>query len=156
MTEPIEKKNRCRTGPRIEGGSAGARQWAVAILQVLAGEWTPGEGAQSLGVSLPRYYAVESRAMAGLVTACEPRSGKRRPRPEKEVSELKKQVILLQRECARKQALVRVAQRTAGIQAPAPKAKHKRRRHPTVRALRMADMLRQEVVAPTGEQGAVS
>jgi len=143
MTEQAERKTRGRTGPRIEGGSAGARQWAAAILQVLAGEWTPGEGAQSLGVSLPRYYAVESRAMAGMVTACEPRGGKRRRQPGKEVADLRKQVARLERECARKQALVRASQRTAGLQVPAPKAKLKRRRRPMVRALRMAAVLRQ-------------
>jgi hypothetical protein len=158
MTEPTVAKHRSRSaaGPRIAGGSAGARQWAAAILQVLAGEWTPGDGAQSLGVSLPRYYAVESRAMAGMVQACEPRSGKRRRPPEKEVSELKKQVVCLERECARKQALLRASQRTAGIQAPAAKAKGKRRRRPVVRALKMVAVLRQPGAAQTGEGEAVS
>jgi hypothetical protein len=156
MSESAEKKNRTRSGPRIEGGSAGARQWAAAILEVLAGEWTPGEGAESLGVSLPRYYAVESRALAGLVAACEARNGKRGRRPEKEVSELRKQVVRLERECARKQALLRASQRIVGIAAPQPKAKRKRRRRPTVRALKMAEVLRAEVAAPSGGEGAIS
>jgi hypothetical protein len=158
MIEPTVTKQRSRSsaGPRIAGGSAGARQWAAVILQVLAGEWTPGDGAQSLGVSLPRYYAVESRAMAGLVQACEPRSGKRRRPPEKEVSELKKQVVLLERECARKQALLRVSQRTAGIQAPAPKTKGKRRRRPAVRALKIAAVLREPGVTEHEEERVVS
>lgn len=152
----IKQRSRSAAGPRIAGGTAGARQWAAVILQVLAGEWTPGDGAQSLGVSLPRYYAVESRAMAGLVQACEPRSGKRRRLPEKEVSELRKQVVLLERECARKQALLRVSQRTAGIQAPAAKAKGKRRRRPSVRALKMVAVLREQGVAGHVEEEAVS
>ncbi len=158
MTEATVTKHRSRSaaGPRIAGGSAGARQWAAMILQVLAGEWTPGDGAQSLGVSLPRYYAVESRAMGGLVQACEPRNGKRRRLPEKEVSELRKQVVLLERECARKQALLRVSQRTAGIQAPAPKSKGKRRRRPSVRALKMVAVLREPGVAGHVEEGVVS
>jgi hypothetical protein len=107
MNEPAGKsRSRQSIGPKLGFGSDGARKWAATILQVLAGEWTQGEGAQSLGVSLPRYYAMEMRAMAGVVKACEPRSGKHVRLPEKEVVELKKQVVRLERECARKQALL--------------------------------------------------
>jgi len=142
MSEPSGgKRSRLSSGPRIDVGSEGARKWAATILQVLAGEWTPGEGAQSLGVSLPRFYAVEMRAMAGLVKGCEPRGGKRVRLPEKEVAELQKQVVRLERECARKQALLRASKRTVRIQPPpAPKRKVKRRRRPAVRALKMATL----------------
>jgi hypothetical protein len=151
MTEAAAKlkgKRSCRPGPRIEGGSAGARQWAAGILQVLAGEWTPGEAAQSLGMSLPRYYAVEARALSGMVASCEARHGHRSRPAEKEVLELKKEVTRLERECARKQALLRASQRAAGIQGPAEKVRGKRRRRPAVRALKMAGVLRQESTAP--------
>ena len=156
MNEQAGKKNKSHRGPRIEGGSAGARQLASAILQVLAGEWTPGDGAQALGISMPRYYALESRAMSGLVAACEPRHGKRTRPPGKEVAELKKQIAQLQRECARKQALLRASQHTAGIQRPALKAKSKRRRRPTVRALKMVAVLQKANDLPRQEEGVLS
>jgi len=154
MNEAAATKH--RTGPRIDGGSPGARQWAATILQVLAGEWTPGQGAEALGVGLPRYYAVESRAMAGLVAACEPRRGRQGRHSEKEVADLRKSVVRLERECARKQALLRTSQRTAGIQAPAPKIKPRRRRRPTVRALKMAAVLRKVDGAEPQEEGVLS
>jgi hypothetical protein len=152
MNEADERKH--RTGPRVNGGSPGARQCAATILQVLAGEWTPGQGAAALGVGLPRYYAVESRAMSGLVEACESR--RRGPQSEKEVSDLRKKVVRLEHECARKQALLRASQRTAGIQVPVPKVKPKRRRRPTVRALKMAAVLRKTDQAQVREEGVLS
>lgn len=154
MNESNGKKH--RIGPRIDGGSAGARQWAAAILEVLAGEWTPGQGAQALGVGLPRYYAVESRALTGLIAACEPRKGRRGRQPEKQVADLKKQIVLLERECARKQALLRASQRTAGIQAPVVKAGTKRKRRPTVRALKMVAALRTVDGTEPKEEGVLS
>jgi hypothetical protein len=153
MNEQARKK---RPGPRIEDGSEGARKWAATILQVLAGEWTPGEGALALGVSMARYYAVELRAIRGLVRGCEPRMGKRSRRPEHELMEMKKHIGRLERDCARKQALLRASQRTVGIQPPAAKAKGKRRRRPAVRALKMAAVLREPgITEQTGEVGAV-
>ena len=40
-----------------------AQQLAAAILEVLAGARTPGQAAEALGLSLPRYFQVETRAM---------------------------------------------------------------------------------------------
>src|SRR4051794_22583 len=54
-----------------------ARRVAAAILEVLAGVQTPGEAATGLGISLPRYYQLEMRAVAGLVVACEDRRRRR-------------------------------------------------------------------------------
>ena len=50
-----------------------ARQLAAAILEVLAGARTPGQAAQALGVSLQRYFQLETRAMQALVAGCEAR-----------------------------------------------------------------------------------
>ena len=153
MNERAKKKS---PGPRIEEGSEGARKWAATILQVLAGEWTPGQGAIALGVSMPRYYAVELRAIRGLVHGCEPRMGKRMRRPEHVMTEMKKHIVRLERDCARKQALLRAAQRTVGIQPPALKAKPRRNRRPAVRALKMAAVLREPpVMQPAGAVDAV-
>jgi hypothetical protein len=63
---------------------------------------------QALGISLPSYYAVQSRALGGLLKAC----GKRkRAGPERDVSKLKREVERLRQECARCEALLRSAQR---------------------------------------------
>src|SRR5262245_6994852 len=53
-----------------ESGDGEARRLAAVILEVLAGGRTPTEAAQSLGISPPRYYALEQRALTGLVSAC--------------------------------------------------------------------------------------
>jgi len=44
-----------------------------------AGARTPTEAAQALGLSLPRYYLLEERALQGMLVACEPRSMSRGP-----------------------------------------------------------------------------
>jgi hypothetical protein len=129
---------------RIAGTSAEARQLAVAILEVLGGEWAPGEAAAALKMSLPRYYALESRALAGLVAACEPLRARRRRSSDKEISELQKKLARLERECARRQALLRASQRTVGLGSPAAmKDQGKRRkRRPMARALRAVSIMR--------------
>jgi hypothetical protein len=142
MMEPAKKK-RGAEGPRIEGGSLDARKVAAAILDVLGGMRTPTTAAQAVGVSLPRYYALESRAIEGLVKACEPRPKGRSASPDKDLAGLRRQVEQLKRECERRQALIRAAQRTVGLSMPEPKP-GKRRRKPVVRALKAAAVLRSE------------
>ena len=58
--------------PAPEAGQE-ARRLAAAILEVLAGLQTPSVAARGLGLSLARYYQLEVRALAGLVSACESR-----------------------------------------------------------------------------------
>ena len=69
-----------------------ARRLAAAILEVLAGARTPTEAAQALGLSLPRYYQLESRALRGLVATCEPRPKGRQRSVESEVAGLKREI----------------------------------------------------------------
>jgi hypothetical protein len=136
-----------RVGPKIAGGAPDARQRAAAILDVLAGERTPAQAAASIGLSLARYFAVESQALSGLVKACEPRpKGYRKPL-EKQMAQLRKDLQRTQRERDRLQALLRTTQRAVALGAPpaAPRKKHARKR-PMVRALRAAAVLRS---APT-------
>lgn len=149
------KKTRGADGPRVEGGSPDARKVAAAILDVLGGMRTPGSAAEAVGVSLARYYAIESRAIEGLVKACEPRAKGRAPSSDKEVAALKKHVETLIRECDRKQALLRAAQRAVGLGAtPASSLlKGKRRRKPVVRALKAAAVLRSEPAAAVPSVG---
>src|SRR5581483_6620143 len=134
--------------PRVPQGSAAARRQAAAILEVLAGLRTPTQAAQALGVSLPRYYALELRALQGLVGACEPRPKGRRVTPAAELTQLRRQLAQVQRQCARQQTLLRLAQRAVGLPAPqAPPAgkaqggKKRRSRRPRARALRVLQRL---------------
>jgi hypothetical protein len=128
-----------------------AKQRAAAILEVLAGGRTPRAAAQALGVSLTRYYLLEERALHGLLAACEPAPRGPHSDPERQRQALQAECARWQRECARQQALVRAAQRTIGLAAPAPPkdgknkdGKKRRARKPVVRALQVAERLQQE------------
>jgi hypothetical protein len=143
-------------------GSRDANRVAAAILEVLAGVRTPTDAAQALVVSVPRYYQLEQRALEGLIAACEPRRLGRMQTSESRVRTLEKEVQRWQQDCARQQALVRAAQRSIGLPAPAVKVaaktpgKKTRKRRPTVRALRAAKALRAAVdaTASTDSSGA--
>jgi hypothetical protein len=135
---------------RREGRSDEARKTGAAILEVLAGARTPTDAATDLGVSLPRYYQLEARGLEGLIHACEPRGRGRKKTPENELEKTKREFGRLQRECARNQALLRVAQRTVGL-SPPPKAPSKpepgrkrKKRRATARALKAAEVLKRE------------
>jgi hypothetical protein len=142
--KPKRPRTRMSAGPKVEGGSADARRVAAAILEVLAGARSPSEAAEAVGVSLARYYAVENRALEGLVEACESRGKGRAPSPEKELGTLRREVEKLKVEGARRQALLRAAQRAVGLSLAEPKdpKKGKRRRRPVVRALKAVAVLR--------------
>lgn len=124
-----------------------AKRLAAAVLEVLAGARLPSEAAAVLQVSVGRYYQLESRALGGLVAACEPRRRGRGRKSSNEASSLRQECDRLRRECARQQALVRAAQRTVGLPAPAGPpntekgGKKRRKRKPTARALKMAALL---------------
>jgi len=131
-----------------------AQRQAAVILEVLAGARTPTQAALALNVSVARYYQLETRALRGLVAACEAKPRGRAPSPDKELALLKRQQERLQRELTRQQTLVRVTQRHFGLASPAPPAKpapgKKRRRRPVVRALSAAKQLEQRA-ANSGE-----
>jgi hypothetical protein len=131
-----------------------AQRLAAAILEVLAGVRTPGQAAEALAVSLPRYYHLEGRALRGLLTSCEARPHGRVRSVDKELATLQRQHERLRRELSRQQTLVRMAQRSVGLTppppAPAPGGSKKRRRRPTVRALAAASHLQQQSQEATG------
>jgi hypothetical protein len=146
---------------RTEGISAEARCQAAAILEVLAGVRTPAEVAQQLAISLTRYYIIESRALQGLIAACEPRPHGRVRSPAGELAALRRECEQLRRQAARQQALLRVTERALGLAgaaaAPSPKAgrknpKRRRQRKPKARALQAAAVL-QEAGAPAPDNG---
>ena len=142
-------KRRRNSVPLAPEASREAKRLAAVILEVLAGVRQPGQAAEALQLSLPRYYQVETRALQGLLAACEPRPRGRRPEVAPELTVLQQQNARLQRELARQQALVRLAQRAVGVvpAAPAPKASRKKRRQRQARALTVAARLRQEAEA---------
>jgi hypothetical protein len=132
------------------------RRQAAAILEVLAGVRTPTEAAEALGMSLPRYYQVESRALRGLVAACAPRPKGRQQSVASAVAGQKREIERWRREAGRQQALARAAQRAVGLSPPVPaKATGKRiRRRRVARALSVAATLRREdaaVIPPAGD-----
>jgi hypothetical protein len=141
---------RCHTPGGMKLGrdsSREAQRLAAVILEVLAGVRTPTQAAEALAVSVPRYYQLETRAVQGLVAACEARPRGPGRGADKELAALRRQHEHLQHELARQQTLVRLAQRTIGL-TPAPAAKpaagKKRRRRPTVRALQAAAYLQKQ------------
>ena len=95
-----------------------AKRLAAAILEVLAGLRTPAQAASLVNVSLPRYYQLEARAVAGLVRACEPQPKGRRRGPLNELAALTKENERLRRDLGRQQSLVRLAQRSVGLSPP--------------------------------------
>lgn len=166
----------------VEGGSTQANRLAIAILEVLAGQRSPADAASALGVSLPRYYQLETRALNGLVAACEPRPKGKQPSLKTRIKALESELAVAQREVARHQALVRAAHRSLGLKAaptstaPANGAKGKgkskakgqagksrrRTRRPTVRALKAVQALEEKArssaaaeVQPKAQDGSV-
>lgn len=140
-----------------------ARRWAAAVLEVLAGVRTPTEAAEALAVSLPRYYAVELRALHGLLAGCEPRPVGRVRSPQSQLQALQKECERLRRQAARQQALLRVAQRAVGLPTATANgktaggkeagAKKGRRRRPRARALRVIERLQEGAAAGPANAG---
>ncbi len=139
-----------------DGPSQEACRTAATILEVLAGMRTPTEAAQSLSVSVSRYYALEQRAVASLVASCEPHLRGPVKSPQQRIAELQREVQRLRQQCDRHLALARAVQRTVGLPMPtkstasdkdngprrSPSGKKRRTRRPTVRALKAAQTLR--------------
>jgi len=103
---------------RITGieASAEARKLSCAILEVMGGLRGPTEAAAALGVSLPRYYILEARALEGFMKALEPREkGKREASAETRLAEMSRERDRLMAELNRSRALARMAQKAAGL-----------------------------------------
>jgi len=159
--------------------SRDARLVASGILEVLAGVRTPSEAAKTLGVSVPRYYLWEQRALEGLVRACEPRPVGKAASERQRIAVLEKEVGRLRQECVRQQALVRAAQRTIALAASSAAAakpsarpgaktdakavqktgeggKAKRKRRPVVRALQAAAAFREPIVEDAADSSSAN
>jgi len=164
MSEHKSPRRQKSRGPKLDPVSPHARKVAAAIFEVLVGNRTPADAAAALSVSVPRYYQLESRALNGLLAACEPRKKGYVRSPTRELDAQLKMIEQLQRECARHQALARLAQRTVGLPAPPTPAKSsapgkRKKRSPSVRALKIVDVLKSQLPGETqagsaGEQPA--
>lgn len=156
------------TGSRPLKSAAGseARRLAAVILEVLAGVQTPTSAAAALGIGVPRYYLLEQRAVAGLVSACEPRRKGPPMNSDRELARLERELAVARRELSRQQALARVAQRALGLKPPSASSpgngrgkpgsspatggsgggggKKSRKRRPVARALRAARVLKSD------------
>lgn len=145
--KPAKKRGTSKKSKQTPGGSPEARRRVSAVLEVLAGALSPSEAAEVLGCSSTRYYGIEAKALDGMVSACEPRPAGRTRTPERELAALQQAYAKLERECARYKALCRVAQRTAGLSATKVKQAKarpgKRKRKPTVRALKLSQRLQE-------------
>jgi len=157
MSVPIPAtKPRRESAPRSQPAatpSQGARRRAALILEVLAGSRTPLQAAQALAVSLPRYYVPETRALQGLLSACEPAPRGPAADARRVQLALRAECERWQRECARQQALLRAAQRALGLTPPTTPPpvkdgpKRRKPRRPRVRALQAAARLQAEAAA---------
>ena len=106
---------RKKTGPSTLGGSKRARQITVAVLEALSGEVGTSEAAEKLGVSLSRYYQLETRALQGMLTAMEPKKRGKQKTPEREIRALKAEKREVEQELRRHQSLLRAANRSLGL-----------------------------------------
>jgi len=137
-----------------EPTSGQAKERAAIVLEVLAGTLAPMEAAEKLSINPPAYYSLESRALQGLVKACESRPKGPGHNYKRQIRELQEANRKLEREARRYQSLTRAAQKAIGLmqehQEPAsparsPKttiAQPKKRTPKKVRAQRAADRLR--------------
>jgi hypothetical protein len=153
LTQPVDQAGRSRA-PHLGPGGAElakdatrqARRVAAMVLEVLAGARTPTEAAQALELSVPRYYQLETRAVHGLLAACELAPKGRQRSTSVELAALRRDKERLEREVLRQQALVRAAQRTVGLPPPAPVKKTGKKMRPRrlARALHVAGRLHQD------------
>jgi hypothetical protein len=145
------KAGKAATGAKALQGSAEARKSLAVLLEALSGLRGTTEAAEALGISLSRYYQLETRALNGMLAALEPRPRGPRKTPEKAMAALVREKKALAREVSRYQALLRAAQRTAGLASPkaATKGATKRRR----RASRGATVLKTLRDVDPGQEG---
>jgi hypothetical protein len=132
-------------GPKAVRGSEAARRLAALLLESWCGLRTSQSASEAMGVSAPRYYQLEARALQALVAAMEPRPRGRQRTAVSELQRVQVEKQRLQRDLERYQMLYRASQRALGVvAAKAPvagkDATGKRRRRPRRRA-------RAEVVA---------
>lgn len=140
-----------KTGPSTLKASRRARQVAVAVLDALSGEVGVTEAAESLGISLSRYYQLETKALQGMLVALEPRGRGPQMTPEKEIKTLRAEKQALEKELRRQQTLLRAAHRTVGLSGRRKAAGSSKRRGRPKRGCR-GKTVRQTLRPPAPEE----
>ena len=124
----MTKKKSVSKLSRAVSGSLAARKNACVVMEVLSGMKGPLEAADSLSISMNRYYVLEARALEGLVRAMEPRARGRTATSEQKVKDLTTEVARLTRDLDRSRSVLRMTERTIGLQAPKNRNGKARRR----------------------------
>lgn len=116
---PVARRARATKGlaraMKVDEVDLSARRRAACVLEVLAGVRSPEEAALALEVQLGTYFQIEERALRGLLSACGPQPRGRAPDFARALEESRHRVGELEREVQRHQALLRSAQRAAGV-----------------------------------------
>jgi len=150
MAKSKRTKTKVPSSPRCLEGSIEARRIAVGLLEVLSGAKGPQEGSEYLGVSLNRYYQLETRGLQGLITALEPRPRGKAKSEARQLELAEAEGRRLKRELVRHQALLRAAERSLGLKIASrrklavgtdPKSGKKRRRVTAARATKVIAVL---------------
>jgi hypothetical protein len=146
--KPHGRSRSVKDGPEVKGGSPDARKRAAAVLEVLGGILKPTQAASALSMALSKYYQMEKRALQALISGCEPVPTGRRPKDSgREAEKMRRQIVRLEQDCARYQAIARAAQRTLGLFPPTKEGKDKagrKARTPCVRSLKIAATLKKD------------
>ena len=152
------KKPAKPTGPGALKGSPEARRQAALILEVLCGVRTATDASKAMGIALPRYYVLETRALQGFILALEPLPRGPQKDPAMEIAALNRLLSRQKQELSRNQSLLRASQRALGLPAPAareqkqkdaPKEGKKRKpKRPSMRALRAVTALKEDAAGP--------
>src|SRR5512138_3124605 len=110
-------------------GSEGAKRLAAGVLEVMSGERGPNEVSEALGISSMRYYALEDRALRGMVRALEPvPRGRKAVSSEDALAKAEKERDRLRRELGRAQALLRLVRKSVKLEGKVdPKRKPRRK-----------------------------
>lgn len=106
---------RKKSGPETLKAGSRARTAVAAILEALSGAIGTSEAAALLGISLSRYYQLETRALQGMLTAMEPKKRGKQKTPEREIRALKAEKREVEQELRRHQSLLRAANRSLGL-----------------------------------------
>lgn len=112
-------KKKARKRSTTLRGSERATKLTVGILQTLSGIKATSEVCADLGISMGRYYQLESQALQGMILALEPKKRGKQATPRSTIESLEREKRRLAREVRRYQSLLRASHR--GLAVPAPK-----------------------------------
>jgi len=131
-----------------------SRKQAAVVLEVLAGVRTADQACSALGISLPTYYNLETRALRGLIWSCTPEPPGRTLLLARKLRLAELKSAELEKQVQRYRALLRTAQRSIGLvppESPKPATGKRGPRKPTVRAMRAIEAIRRLEQTPAAD-----